>query len=304
MRHSRSILVACAVALAGCAKGDRRADSTPATAASTPFTSDRISVTTRGAEQGQDIVLVHGLAGHPDVWAAVADSLSPTYRLHLVSIAGMGGAAAGANADGPVVVPVAEEIARYIATLPRRHAAVVGHSMGGAIAMMVAERRPESVDHLMVVDEPPAMAVVFPGVRPDSLEHLADGMRTQILNAPAGTLGPFEQMLPTMSKTASARPLLIQYAHASNRPTIANAFRELIVADLRPDLGRITAPTTVLYAVPPQVPMSPAEFDKAQQQTFSAVRGVRVVRVDSTAHYIQIDRPDRVVAEVRALMAR
>lgn len=269
-----------------------------------PFVSNRISVTTRGLEQGPDIILVPGLAAHPDVWSAIADSLAPRYRLHLLQIKGFGGASPGANVDGPVSAPVAEEIARYIRSLGRGRAAIVGHSMGGAIGMMVAARHPDVVDHLMVIDEPPSMAAVFGDVSADSLRRVAAALRNAIVSAPAGTMGPLDQMLPTMTRVAAARPLLIRYAHDSYRPTVANAFHELIVTDLRPELGQITAPVTVLYVVPASVPMTPEAFRQALQDAFASVRNLDLVRVESSEHYIQIDQPASVVAEIRALMAK
>jgi pimeloyl-ACP methyl ester carboxylesterase len=315
MTYPRSLLLAACgtVAIAACSP-TKVGTSQQAAVSRAPFTSDRISVITRepatmlqgqSADKVADIVLVHGLAAHRDVWSYVANQLEGSYRLHLVQIAGFGGAAPGANADGPVVAPVAEEIARYIGTLRRGSATIVGHSMGGAIGMMVAARHPDLVDHLMVVDEPPSLAVVFgPGMTADSLGKIADMLRSAILNAPPGTLGPFEQMLPGMTRVEAQRPALIQYARASHRPTVANAFRELIVTDLRPELSRITAPTTVLYVVPAALPMSSEAFQQVQQQAFAPIRKVRLVRVDSSEHYIQIDQPGRVVSEVRALMAR
>jgi len=98
--------------------------------------------------------------------------------------------------------------------------------------------------------------------------------------------------------------MLIRYAHDSYRPTVANAFHELIVTDLRPELGQITAPVTVLYVVPASVPMTPEAFRQALQDAFASVRNLDLVRVESSEHYIQIDQPASVVAEIRALMAK
>ena len=50
-----------------------------------------------------------------------------------------------------IAAPAAEEIARDIREQGLQKPAVVGHSMGGTIAMMLAARHPDSVGRLMVV---------------------------------------------------------------------------------------------------------------------------------------------------------
>lgn len=84
----------------------------------------------------------------------------------------------------------------------------------------------------------------------------------------------------------------------------ANAFHELFVTDLGPELGRISAPTTVLYSLPSAVPMSAEEFRQNWDRAFAPVRHLRILRVENSEHYIQIDQPGRVVAELRGLLAR
>jgi pimeloyl-ACP methyl ester carboxylesterase len=303
MRLSYLLAVCAASAVAACAPRPQLDSATPGDGHGTAFVSERLSVTTRGVA-GPDVILVPGLAAHRDVWSAVADSLSGSCRLHIVQVSGFAGAAPGANAEGPVSAPVAEEIARYITHIGRP-AAVVGHSMGGAIGMMVAARHPKLVSHLMVIDEPPSLGAMFgSGLPPDSLQHMADMLRLAIMSAPPGSVGPLDQMLASMTGIAAERPRLIQYAHDSYRATIANAFRELILTDLRPELGWITAQVSVLYAVPESFRKSPDAYRQALQQAFAPVQHLELVRVDSSEHYIQIDRPGRVVAEIRALMAR
>src|SRR5688572_32167505 len=116
------ILLACvALTMVACAPTTESSPATPRT-----FTSDHISVTTRGA--GPDIVLIHGLAGHPDVWNDVGTTLDDRYRLHLVHIRGFGGATR-TSTDSLVSVPVAREVARYIREMGITKPAIVGHSM-------------------------------------------------------------------------------------------------------------------------------------------------------------------------------
>ena len=114
-----------------------------------PFASDRIAVEVHGS--GPDVVLIPGLSSSPaglgrDDRGGAGLSLPcrPRRRLRRRP--------AGANAAGPVLAPVAEEIARYISEAHLDHPAIVGHSMGGSWAMMVAGRHPELAGKVMVVD--------------------------------------------------------------------------------------------------------------------------------------------------------
>jgi pimeloyl-ACP methyl ester carboxylesterase len=289
-----------ALALAGCSK----APAPPADQASAkPFVSDRISVITRGT--GPDIVLVPGLNSHRDVWDGVADSLESRYRLHLVQLNGFAGLAPGANADGPVSAPAAEEIGRYITETGLTRPAVVGHSMGGTIVMMLAARHPELVGHLMVVDMPPALGVMFspPGATAEAVRQMADSMRAGILAAAPGA-GMFEQMVPTMTKVESMKPMLLEGSRGSHLATTANAFHELIVTDLRPELPRITAPMTVLYVLPPNSPIPLAQYDSAIRAAYAGAPSAQLVRIEDSYHFIQFDQPGRLIAELDALMRR
>ncbi len=267
------------------------------------FVSDRITVVTRG--EGPDIIFVPGLASHRDVWAGVADSLVDRYRLHLVQVNGFAGLAPRANADGPVSAPVAEEIARYIRETDLEQPAVIGHSMGGSIAMMLAARHPETVGRLMVVDMHPFLGAIFgpPGATAADLRQTANQFRAQVLaDAPGSPTGMLEQMFPEMTRVEAMRPMLLAGVRGTDRRTAANSFHELIVADLRPELGRITAPMTVLYVVPPDAPLPPDEFDRAVRLSFANAPQARVVRIEDSNHFIQFDQPARFVAEVEALM--
>jgi pimeloyl-ACP methyl ester carboxylesterase len=295
---NRSLLFAAvaALALVSCA-------APPDSTAAAQFLSDRITVVTRGA--GPDIILVPGLASHRDVWAGVADSLDDRYRLHLVQVNGFAGLAPEANADGPVSAPIAEEIARYIGETDLDRPAVIGHSMGGTIAMMLAARHPGTISRLMVVDMHPFMGTLFgpPNATADDVRNAADQFRAQILADTAGSpTGVLEQMFPGMTRVEAMRPMLLQGVRETDRRTAANAFHELIVTDLRPELANITAPMTVLYVVPPDVPLTPDEFDRAARLSYANAPHARVVKVEDSNHFIQFDQPGRFIAEVEALM--
>ena len=275
-----------------------------ATTADREFVSDRLSVVARGS--GPDVILIPGLTGHrEDAWGGVVETLDDRYRLHLVQVNGFAGVAPGANAEGPVSAPVAEEIARYIRESGLARPAVIGHSMGGTIGMMLAARHPDVVGRLMVVDMMPSMGPFFgpAGETPEGLRGIADQARARILEEPPGT-GFIAELFEGMTLDAQMESALMRYARESDRRTVANAFHELIVTDLRPELSRITAPVTVLYVQPPNVQLPPDQFDASMAGLYANAANATLVRIDDSRHFIQWDQPARFVAEVDAFMTR
>ena len=124
-----------------------------APASAQAFRSDRIAVTARGA--GPDVILIPGLASTPAVWDATVRALDDRYRVHVVAVNGFGDTAPGANARGPLTVAIADELRRYAAEQGLERPAVIGHSLGGQIALRMAADAPGRVGRVMVVDSSP-----------------------------------------------------------------------------------------------------------------------------------------------------
>lgn len=300
MRHTfLPLATTAAVALTSCAPD------TPREAPNAPsaFESDRISVTTRGS--GPDILLIPGLASSATVWARVADSLEGRFRLHLVHVRGFAGAAAGANADGPVSAPVAEEIARYLREAKIERVAVVGHSMGASIGMMLASQDSTRVGRLMVADMVPYLGQAFagPGATAAGVQEMAARMRDSIVaQVPGAPAGMLEQMFAVMARAPEARDTLLQHLARSDRRTVANAFHELLVTDLGPLLPRIRVPVTVLYVIPARASAPQDVLDAAPRRAFSGIPMATFVRIDDSEHFIQLDQPVRFAREIAAFM--
>lgn len=287
-----------ALLLVGC--GARHAAATQSA-----FSSARISVVVRGT--GPNVVLIPGMTSHRDVWNETVAALEGRYRFHLVQVNGFAGFPAGGNAEGQVAAPVAEEIARYIAQAQLHRPAIIGHSMGGAIAMMLAARHPEAISRLMVVDMLPFMGAMFgpPGTTSESIRPTADQLRAITQSAPAGQLSPTtEQMIASMTRSDAARPMLLRHARESDSHVVGNAFHELIVTDLRPELAHINAPTTVLYVYPPGVPISAEQMDAFYVAAFANLTTARLTKIPESNHFIMIDQPARFHAEIAEFMAR
>lgn len=268
------------------------------------FASNRLHVRVEG--QGPDVIFIPGLTSSPEIWQGAVDHLGGRYRVHRVHVNGFAGAQAGANATGPVAAPVAEEIARYIREQGLNKPAVVGHSMGGTIGMMLAARHPDLVGKLMVVDMIPFMGAMFgaPGATAESVTPVADQVYAGMANSPRATYD--EQATASingMINTEARRAEALEHMRESDQKVAASAFRELIVTDLRPELSRITAPVEVLYVKFNDARMTPEITDGIYRMSFATLPSAQLKRIDDSAHFIIWDQPDRFNAELDAFLA-
>ena len=287
-----------AVGLAACA--------TTGAPTAPPFTSDRIAVSVEGA--GSDVVLIPGLTSHPSIWDETAAHLVSTgHRVHRVWVSGFAGRPAGANASGDQVgQPVAAEIARYIREQGLVRPAVIGHSMGGWMGMVLAARNPDLVGRLMVVDMMPFMGAMFgpPGATPEQVRPIAEQIRESIRTTPMDQRRARAEMtIAGMVRNEAMRESPTQHVLDSDYDVAGRSFHELIVTDLRPELSNITAPVTVLYVTFAGAPLTDAQLDAYYVASYASVPGARLVRVPDAAHFIMFDNPTRFLAEVDAFLS-
>jgi pimeloyl-ACP methyl ester carboxylesterase len=267
-----------------------------------PFASDRITVRTEGS--GPDVVLIPGLNSSPRAWASTVAAV-PGYRYHLVHISGFAGQPAGGNKEGLVAAPVADEIVRYIKESNLKRPAVIGHSMGGTIGMMLAIRHPDTLSRLMVVDMFPFLGAFFaaPGATPAQVEAVADGVAAGMRKATLDERSKrARDTIVGMVNTEAMRPGAIEDSMSSDPDVGIRAFRELIVTNLIPELQKISVPVTVLYVQPKSVPLPAEQFDAHYKGGYSPVMNLTLKRIPDSAHFIMWDQPQRFQAEVKAFL--
>jgi len=267
------------------------------------FASDRIGVTVVGS--GPDVVLIPGLSSDPQVWQGTIAAV-PGYRYHLVHVSGFSGRPAGANATGPVLAPVAEEIARYISEARLSRPAIVGHSMGGSWAMMVAARHPELTSKVMVVDMVPFMGMMFgqPTATADSLRPIAEQMRERI-TAGAGEARRrgIESIVATMVRTESLRSGVVEQSLTSDPAVSGQAMYDLVTTDLRPDLANIRVPMTVLWVRPPNIPVTDELMAGGYRLSYQNAPQAVLRRIPDAYHFIMFDQPEAFQRELRAFLS-
>lgn len=258
-------------------------------AQATEFSSTRLSVQVRG--EGPDVILIPGLTNGRAVWDGTVRAV-PGYRYHLVQVAGFAGDPARGNASGRVVSGVARELARYIAEAGLKRPALIGHSMGGVVAMMVAARYPAQVGKVMAVDilPSPASGFGFAGVQ---IAPFADALFTSLMGTPQGRR-TLDGLIGQFGGSGLAKS-------GSDSSVVARATHELATTDLTPELSHIAAPFTIVYAVP-NIAEDAAAVDRLYRTSYAPAHKVRLRRIPGSGHMVMYDQPQPFYAEVREFL--
>ena len=103
-------------------------------------------------DSGDNIIILHGLLGSLDNWHSIAKQLSETHQVFIIDQRNHG---RSPHTDDIDYTLLANDIVEFCEQQQIRKSHIVGHSMGGKVAMMLALTQPELVDKLVVVDIAP-----------------------------------------------------------------------------------------------------------------------------------------------------
>lgn len=269
------------------------------------FTATRFSVQVSGS--GPDVILIPGLTSSPKVYDGVLADLEKTHKVHRIQIAGFAGLAAGVNATGEILPAIRDELIGYMQALKLEKPAIVGHSLGGLLALMVAAKAPDQVSRVLIVDALPFYALLFnPMATAEMTKPFAEQAKARIL-----AMTP-EQFAEGQKKTAAilarspeGQARMIEDSMASDRAVMAEAMYEDMLTDVRPDLAMITAPVTVLQAYDPAMPMKKDAYADLWKTAFGGLKTpATMILVEDSRHFIMFDQPAAFAKAVSDFLAK
>lgn len=211
----------------------------------------------------QEVVFLHGLCGSAHWWHRNVPVVAKHYRVLLPELVGFGRSPAADRLPSPA--ESASLLARWIESMGLGRVHLIGHSMGGQIAIHLAALHPELLDRLVLVD-----AAGIP--RPFGARAL---MRFAMEVAPLWRWGD-----PTFL------PTIIRDTWVAGPRTVLAAIGHIMRDDVRPFLGRITTPTLLIWGA--RDTLVPVAFGEDMRQNIASSE-LAVLR--GAAHNPMVDRP-------------
>ena len=261
-----------------------------------------MSVQTQGS--GKDVILIPGLASSRGIWTDLASGLQLNHRVHILELAGFASTPPISNRDGKVIAPVVDAIAEYIRTQHIKAPAIIGHSLGGEIALMLGAQHPDLVGRLMIVDALPFyMLMIDPAATSESASQRAIATRDWILAQSPEEFVAFQKTsIARLAKTEAVRPALLAAGLSSDRRTLADAVYELMITDLRPELDHIRAPIEIVYAYDALFGVPASSVDEMYRRAYTNAPDIHFTRIDDSFHFIMLDQPERFSSVVKSFL--
>lgn len=256
------------------------------------------------------IVLEAGATGFAETWGWVQADLALDHRVCAYDRAGLGRSTGGDRRFDPIA-----SVDRLDALLTdageRAPFVMVGHSLGGALALMYAARHPDRTAAVAMIDPPhPDLLSRIPRAEADDYRDFAAKLRLASRLAPLGVMHavrPFSGPAATLPAAGREVAALLEVSPAHLRrsydelnewPAIQTAFEAALRDNRRPLL--------VLSAGDPTAGRSRAFLAAMQGLQRELATGGRFAVVPHADHYsIILDRANaaRVAADIRALAA-
>jgi pimeloyl-ACP methyl ester carboxylesterase len=256
---------------------------------------------------GDPVVLLPGLTTGPWEWSDVIRRLSPRHTVYAVGLPGFDGRPA---ATAPLFDRAARDLWSFLDAQKIARPVLIGHSLGGTLAILLGEQHPERLRGIVALDGLP----IFPGLERTTAEERAT--MAQRMSGPIG--GQTRAQLLEFEKgymksaggvlDAQLADQLAELESNSDTNAVAQWLREDLSGDLRPDLAKISVP--LLEIVPynaPDLANAPQQYTEDQKVAYyrtllSGVPKVQVVSVSPARHFAMLDQPDRVFAIIDAFL--
>ncbi len=309
-------LIAAAIAspLPAHAQGSGAASPSTATARATAsavkatFTVGTLTVQRYG-DRGRPVILIPGLASGAWVWNATRDHLATDHVVYTVTLAGFDGIPLP-NQPGNLIDRADSSLTALIRTRHIEKPVLIGHSLGGTLAIRIATEHPELLSGVIAADGLP----IFPGAEhmtPSQLSQMGQDMLAQMGNATpelfhSQQLGYMKRVGVIDPDTAAKYAQLI--ARSDPMATAIYATQNLPV-DLRSQLKKANVPILEIspYFAPDLAapPMSLSEEQKTAyyESLLAGAPNAKVVSISPARHFVMLDQPQRFIAAVDAFLS-
>ncbi|WKW11068.1 alpha/beta hydrolase [Pseudogemmatithrix spongiicola] len=273
---------------------------TPALHAQEPFRVDVVG-------NGPPMLLIPGLTNSGEVWRATAAEFAKDHQVHVFSLAGFAGVPPIATDTGWLRMQ-REAIVAYVRERRLEKPVIVGHSLGGFLALWIAADHPDLPGAVVNIDGMPFFGTLMnPNATRETMRPMAAQMHRMMMSPGAreNYMRMQDAQLKMMARDTAAHAMLARHGRDSDMGTMAVAMHDMYVEDLRADLARVRVPVLNVHAWAAYATMGQSRegLERIAANQYASLATQRLRIHDTAYHFIMLDEPAWLHREMREFLA-
>ena len=232
----------------------------------------------------QSIIFIPGFACSGKVWDETKILYENNYTCYTLTMAGFAGVPPQSKPTKATFHSWEKDIAAYIQQNKIDKPIIIGHSMGGGLAMALAADYPELLSKIIVVDALPCLpALMNPSFQVNE-NNDCGAMVSQITSAANEQFYQMQkQTIPRLLADTSKQELVVDWSVKSDRTTFAEMYCDFSNTDLRMKISAVTCPALILLE------SQFANFKPAINEQFKNMKTANLQYAAKGLHFIMYD---------------
>ena len=236
--------------------------------------------------QGAPVLFFPGFTCTDEVWETQVAELSKTHQCHVFTFAGFGDVPA---IEFPWYPKIEAAMESYVINNNLKEATVIGHSLGGTLALSLAAKN-QFFKKLIIVDALTATgALLFPNFKSEDMVYESPFNQQMLAMNAQEFQGMAQGMAQGMTNNSEARQQIVDWMIAADRKTYVYGYTDYLKVDLREEVAKIKVPVVILAATQPYG----AEMAKqTYEQQYKNLAEYQLHFAPDAAHFIMFDQPE------------
>jgi pimeloyl-ACP methyl ester carboxylesterase len=249
---------------------------------------------TKSGKGPQAIILIPGFASSGDVWKETRALLDPAHTCYTFTMAGF----AGVPAQGtPSFRAWEKAIAAYLQEQHISKPVIIGHSMGGGLALALAADYPDLAAKIVVVDALPCLSALMNPAFQAKEPNDCSGMVAQVTAMSPEQFNQMQQgSIGRLVADSTHRQEIIGWSLQSDRNTFGQMYCDFLNTDLRPKLASIKCPALILLEA------AFTDYKPAIERQYASLPGAQLAYAQHGLHFIMYDDPQWYAAQLKAFI--
>ncbi len=228
--------------------------------------------------RGQPVIFVHGWLGSWRYWMTAMDDLSERYRAYALDLWGFGDT--DRRQDAYSLSAYVDQVEQFVEEMGLFRTALVGHGLGGVVAIRLAARIPERVDRLVAISTPLTGSAIAPPLATFS-NHQSGDWISRILG-----------------RRQAAYPEVQMEATKTDLGAVIRSVQSVRAEDLLSDLESLTMPVLLVYGKNDPLIRPPEDHWTSRWE-----ENIYLVSLEDSSHFPMLEEATRFTRLLRQFMA-